>query len=221
MQMAKSAEPWKMNSAVGPTAADGILRSVTKALGVGADTPQDIPSQLLLQSALTACASLSQDNAPEIDALIAAFESHLGKSIYAEHGDSIDTEATRIIILLLKSVWSAVKLSDLIHVSTEAHLREAQQHAATALRVLQRTTKPSVDIYRSKSNTPAWPITAAKAFGAPLFIFVLLIVQSGQRVLLDTALAQIKNDLERSTDLDGSGVVNPEPMAVSRPLKLR
>jgi hypothetical protein len=220
-QNAKDSEPWKINGVAAPSArADTLVHPVATALDVDTDASHQASSRLLLQSALTACASLSENAAPEIDALIAAFDGLLGKSPRAKRRNSDDAAPARAIVILLKSVWSAIKSSDLIYASTDADLREAQRHAATALRALHRSIRSNVDVYRSRNGTPAWPIAEARAFGTPLFIFVLLMVKSGQRELLDMALAELRNIVGGETDSNGVGVSAQQPMTVSRPLAL-
>ncbi len=216
-QKANDGRHWKMDGAGARTlkATESRMRAARGRRGHSSGSNL---SDLVLSAALTACASLSQDDEPEIDALVEALDASFGSRVcgrWLNHGESPGHAIT-----VLKAVWSSIRSSDLMRISTDAELRDAQQYVSVSLRILQRGIREHREIYRARDNTASWPVWEAQTYGAPLFMFALLMVRSGQRALLDSALAEVKYAPGRNVQRDGSGVATPPQPSMSRLLVL-
>lgn len=148
------------------------------------------PSQML-QVALMAGEALGGSDDPELNALVAALDGAGARNTrWGRHADT-DGALRRQMLALLGLVWSAVRGSDLIAAASDEELLECQEFTSRALRDLEQCDEPV-----PHRNRCAWPVEAAEKFGAPLYFLILIMLKSGQRALLDTALGQAHGDVD-------------------------
>ncbi len=165
---AKATASWKCNGH--PSSEEARIR-----LAVPAHTSS--PGRLL-STVLDACTCFSDDNEPEIDMLVSIF----GETISRSGQTRRELRAQRAYLLQLKSLWFALKSSDLPAVATDNEMLEAQKFTSQAMRLIgQRRGDTSCE----KIGALPAPISEVKSLGTSLFLLILGLIRSRRQIVLD------------------------------------
>jgi hypothetical protein len=97
-----------------------------------------------------------------------------------------DNQAAERLWLTVRIMCSALENSDLVSITNDKDLREAQKYLLTAGRLLQRCDDRSLE-----ENENIWPAWLAERMAAPVFILILVLLRSGHKSLLDEIVSRL------------------------------
>lgn len=92
-----------------------------------------------------------------------------------------DDRAAERLWLVVRIVCSALENSDLISVTSDGDLREAQKYLLLAGTLLQKCNDRPIE----EIEEAAWPTWLAERMAAPVFLLILVLLRSGHKPMLD------------------------------------
>lgn len=97
-----------------------------------------------------------------------------------------DDQAAERLWLTVRIICSALENSDLVSITGDNELREAQKYLLAAGRLLQKCDDRSLE-----ENETVWPVWLAERMAAPVFILILVMMRSGQKPALDEIASRL------------------------------
>lgn len=171
-------------------------RSRTRANWIASPAPQYRPSpdtslgrhrlqaqgcvaDLLLQATLALGGTLVPDDG-DAHAITRVIERALAWVSRSNGFTPEDDQTAERLWLTVRIMCSALENSDLVSITSDKDLREAQKYLLAAGRLLQRCDDCSLE--ESESIWPAW---LAERMAAPVFLLILVLLRSGYKPMLD------------------------------------
>jgi hypothetical protein len=148
----------------------------------------------LLQATLALSATLVPDDG-DAAAITRVIERALAW-ISRDHGISTseDDRAAEHLWLTVRIMCVALENSDLVSITADAQLREAQKYLLMAGRLLQKCDDRSLEDEEESS----WPSWLAERMAAPTFLLILVLLRSGYKPMLDEIAARLEKASRRS-----------------------
>lgn len=104
-----------------------------------------------------------------------------------------DDQAAERLWLTVRIVCSALENSDLVSITGDAELREAQKYLLMAGHLLQKCDDRSLE-----DDEKTWPAWLAERMAAPAFLLILVLLRSGCRPMLDEIASRLGKTNRRS-----------------------
>jgi hypothetical protein len=104
-----------------------------------------------------------------------------------------DDQAAERLWLTVRIVCSALEHSDLLSITSDAELRDAQKYLLMAGCLLQKCDDRSLG-----DDEMTWPAWLAERMAAPAFLLILVLLRSGHRPMLDEIASRLGKANRRS-----------------------
>lgn len=104
-----------------------------------------------------------------------------------------DDQAAERLWLTVRIVCSALESSDLVSITGDAELREAQKYLSMAGRLLQKCDDRSLE-----EDETTWPAWLAERMAVPAFLLILVLLRSGYKPMLDEISSRLGKTNRRS-----------------------
>ena len=152
-------------------------------------------THILLQATLALSATLVPDDG-DAAAITRVIERALAW-ISRSNGLSTpeDDRAAEHLWLTVRIMCVALENSDLVSVTDDTELKEAQKYLLIAGRLLQKCDDRTLN----DDEETSWPPWLAERLAAPVFLLILVLLRSGYRPMLDEIASRLKNANRRSS----------------------
>lgn len=150
-------------------------------------------THILLQATLALSGTLVPDDG-DAAAITRVIERALGWiSRVNARPTPADDQAAQRLWLTVRIVCSALECSDLVSITGDTDLQDAQKYLLMAGRLLQKCDDRSLE-----DGETTWPAWLAERMAAPIFLLILVLLRSGYKPMLDEIESRLVKANRRS-----------------------